>query len=452
MDIEPGIFRDIAKNIAEDNCVLFLGAGASIGTGEEEGAPSSEKLKNFLVEDLRCNYNYPSPDDLNKLSLDKVAECYEIKAGRINLLKMIVDQLRELKKPLKIHELIVKFPFKIIITANYDDLLEKQFEQDDKNYCCIYYQDENLTNCFNAWDYKTTLILKLHGCIRKRDFPLIISTRDYTKFLAKSSLVKSVLEYLVDHKVFLFMGYSLSDLNVRSVLFKFWKRTKPYNYSIQAEPVDKWNFTFWREQGISIFQADAVEFFEELLKHFTTDNLKKGLSFKFNPYIENFRMQTYDILEQKITLEFINDLKEKKVNTIDYEFNDEIIDIFIRSKNQKKLIPLIKNQDVEILEQISNLLKAESLYLDFEVLEAMINIFKETAEDGIKWTLLDFFYNKLSNEQLNSLKQPVIDFAISKTNIKTEIEFSEKIPFEPEKLDVRILCEKLLNWMEVDQT
>lgn len=451
MNIPSGIFREIAKNIAEDNCVLFLGAGASLGTGDEKGAPSSKDLKELLLDDLIKNYGFQKPDKIDNLSLDQVAESYDIKAGRKNLINVIADALKDIKKPLKIHELIVKLPFKIIITTNYDDLLEKQFEQAGKSICCIYYKEEDWSHSFSAWDDQTTLLVKLHGCVRRNDLPLIITARDYAEFLAESSLAKEILKYLVKNRTFLFVGYSLSDMDIRAaIFFKFWERTRPYNYSIQDEPIDSWKFSFWRDQGINIFQEDAVDFFEELLKYFTTDNLKKALTCKLHCYIENFRMQTYKIIEEKIALEFINDLKEKRAGDDDYEFRDDIVDIFIKPKHQKMLIPLIQSEDSEILGHILNLLEAPSIFLDYEILNTIIAVFKEASEDGIKHKLLEFFYNKLNDEQLNSVKDLIMNYANSDPVFKEYLQEAETSPFEPEKLGIRTLTEKLLSCLERD--
>ena len=76
---------ELIEQVAKGNCVLFAGAGISVGTHGQRGLPSGGELAQELAE--RCGYAEPA------LSLPEVTQYYELVSGRNNLVTFIRDRL-----------------------------------------------------------------------------------------------------------------------------------------------------------------------------------------------------------------------------------------------------------------------------------------------------------------------------------------------------------------------
>ncbi|HDD6904891.1 TPA: SIR2 family protein, partial [Staphylococcus aureus] len=96
-----------------------------------------------------------------------------------------------------------------IITTNYDNLLEEIFP----DYEVI--NGQQIIKEKKATDIGH--ILKIHGSI---DNPssLVISKKDYEEFNSKQIyLIAKLFTYFVEHPI-IFIGYSLNDSNIKSIL------------------------------------------------------------------------------------------------------------------------------------------------------------------------------------------------------------------------------------------
>ncbi|WP_337240261.1 SIR2 family protein [Proteus faecis] len=95
-----------------------------------------------------------------------------------------------------------------VITTNYDDLIERIFE----NYQTIVGHDVVTVNYTSYGE-----IMKIHG---SSDNPesIIINNEDYQQFYKRKKYVSAkLLTYFVEHPLF-FFGYSINDENIKSIL------------------------------------------------------------------------------------------------------------------------------------------------------------------------------------------------------------------------------------------
>jgi SIR2-like domain len=185
---------------------------------------------------------------------------------------------------------------RLFITTNYDDLLEKALaprqphliidrgshglwvsasgkapEQVPPTGDRIY----ELLNDEKTQAPSHPVLFKMHGSVDKIDPDrdcYLITEEDYVDFLGRDSgyYVPPYVSALMQGKDFLFLGYSLSDWNVRVILRKLLKRTTA------ARPVRCWAIVsgktqiaqqVWQAQNLNIYPMDLPEFAKELASH-----------------------------------------------------------------------------------------------------------------------------------------------------------------------------------------
>jgi hypothetical protein len=212
------ICSDIATLIQRDKLILFVGSGVSVGLG----LPSWEDLIDYMANDLN------EDKDLFKTHGDflMLAEYYKtLKNGDLSSfytwLKDRMNVSNEKLKNSEIHNLIVKLGIKTIYTTNYDKLIERSFHFHGKKPITIKKIDD-----LNK-DSEGIEIIKFHGDINDKD-SIVLTETDYFKRLDFNHILDIKFRADILGKSILFIGYSLSDINIRLLIFKFnqlWKES-----------------------------------------------------------------------------------------------------------------------------------------------------------------------------------------------------------------------------------
>jgi SIR2-like domain len=186
----------------------------------------------------------------------------------------------------------------LIITTNYDDLIEKAFKEvpydmiihvcDPKLGDCVFLQHHKRSKDGRRWVdtkprkvipnkldgidlSKTTVIYKMHGTIDRRDksnAQYVISEDDYIEFLTrmtKNTAIPSKVAEVFSTRHFLFLGYGLRDWNLRVVLNGI-QGTGASNYTswaIQYQPSDL-ESRFWEKRNVVVYDVDLRQFVTRL--------------------------------------------------------------------------------------------------------------------------------------------------------------------------------------------
>ena len=199
------------------------------------------------------------------------------------------------------HQYLAEIPAPLLIlTTNYDDLIERAFSNlnPPRPYDVVIhtseakYGEQILWRPFSASEpievnpnkldidlSETSVVYKMHGTVDRRKEGLdqyVITEDDYIEFLArmiKSKAIPSAFAQALQTRHFLFLGYGLWDWNLRVVLNRIekdvfqrskTKRTKDIKYwSIQSEvrPIEQ---RFWQERGVEVFEMEIEKFVEKL--------------------------------------------------------------------------------------------------------------------------------------------------------------------------------------------
>nr|WP_246717570.1 SIR2 family protein [Microvirga flocculans] len=254
---------------------MFAGAGVSMTVG----LPSWSTLVEHIAAELKLDLTDLQGADINHLTL---AEYYRFKQGSIGPLRSWMDRNwtipEEALKSSRVHELICRLDFPIVYTTNFDRNLETAFELHGKDYVKI----------VNAKDIALVSegvpqIVKYHGDFDD-DGSIVIAETDYLERLSFESPLDIKFRADALGKTILFIGYSMSDLNIRFLLHRLWKtwagsgyerdRPQSHVFMLRPNPVEQAVLEQWGlqvlterdcapEEALEVFLAKLCEAVEK---------------------------------------------------------------------------------------------------------------------------------------------------------------------------------------------
>jgi len=193
---------ELIDEIQRGNCVLFLGAGVSF----DAGMPSSQQLIRALGYDP------------NTVSLPTAAQRFEDERGRTALGNVVKREFEVATRFVQLgsYPFIVNIPqlSSLIVTTNYDKLLEKAFEQEEKTPQVVCREPE-----LPLMAGQPSTIVKLHGDIDQPD-TLVITQGDYQRLatrLREPAGFGSFLASLLSTRTVVFVGFSMADEDFRLI-------------------------------------------------------------------------------------------------------------------------------------------------------------------------------------------------------------------------------------------
>jgi hypothetical protein len=265
--VEEAVPDELARAVKERHAILFAGAGLSMNVG----LPSWQEFIDRMGEELGLDTdNLLGP----AVSYHTLAEYYRIKQGSIGALRSWMDRnwkvSDEKVRASKMHALIVELGFSIIYTTNYDRNIEAAFAAHRRDFVKV----------ANARDIAKTRegvaqIVKFHGDFDDDD-SLVITETDYFNRLAFDSPLDIKFRSDALGKTVLFIGYSMSDMNIRLLLHNLWRtwqtsgyakdRPKSFVFMARPNPMQKAVLEQW---GITALSGESDDP-EEALTGFLT--------------------------------------------------------------------------------------------------------------------------------------------------------------------------------------
>jgi hypothetical protein len=253
--VTQAIPEELVAAVRDRQAVLFAGAGLSMNVG----LPSWREFIEHLCQDLEV-----SPEDYlgPQVSYHTLAEFYRIRRGSIGALRSWMDRNWKVAEDQvaasKMHDLIVALDFPIIYTTNYDRNIEEAFSVRGKPFVKI----ANARDIARAGN-GVTQIIKFHGDFDD-DESLVITETDYFDRLAFDSPLDTKFRADALGRTVLFVGYSMSDLNIRLLLHNLWRtwrrsgyekdRPKSFVFMTSANPMQEAILQQW---GITALTGDS---------------------------------------------------------------------------------------------------------------------------------------------------------------------------------------------------
>ncbi|CAH3662028.1 SIR2 family NAD-dependent protein deacylase [Klebsiella pneumoniae] len=260
--------EQLLADYKKGNVILFVGAGVSMNLG----LPSWSQLVDHIATELGYD-----PDIYRTFgSALELAEYYKLKKGKIGPLRSWMDRMWhssdiDIKKS-KVHEYIAKANFPIIYTTNYDRWIETALSNYGKEYTKI-----SSVSDIAKIDNNKTQIIKFHGDFDD-DSSIVLDETSYFQRLEFETPLDIKFRSDVLGKSVLFIGYSLSDINIRLLFYKLsklWKQQKleeaqpkSYIFLPRPNPIQEEILEQWRIGMISSENDNPGESLEEFLKNF----------------------------------------------------------------------------------------------------------------------------------------------------------------------------------------
>lgn len=194
------MIEDMALALEREKLVIFVGAGVS----KNSGLPTWGQMVQVFAEKI----GYPMKGRLATEEYIKIPQyhyCLDESEGHAEYYALIRSMIPEDARPNLLDELIVSLRPKHIVTTNFDTLLD-QVARDYQ----IIREDKDLLTGISAH-----YLLKLHGDIRHPE-KLVFKEDDYLQYSETHRLMETFLKSLLIDHVFLFMGYSLNDYNLKT--------------------------------------------------------------------------------------------------------------------------------------------------------------------------------------------------------------------------------------------
>lgn len=199
--------KDLVEQIRPSNCVLVLGAGASIPSG----APSAAQLSRKIGEHFRV--------DSTGLTLSEVAGLVEAKQSRADLIDFVRLQFKHLKAKGAILNL-PQYEWKSIFSTNYDHLIEDSYAKAGRplkvfssNFDFTVHADPNAAKLF-----------KIHGTLEKdisdgHSSKMILTDADYDNTEDyREALFDRMRSDISPGSSVIIVGQSLGDRDLRDLV------------------------------------------------------------------------------------------------------------------------------------------------------------------------------------------------------------------------------------------
>jgi hypothetical protein len=301
-------YEIVSRGLTLGRVTPVIGAGANLTgrPGDAQFAPGGKYLPSGgeLARYLAAFFGYEGePNDLLRVS-QYIAVT---KGGTGQLYDVLHELFDHDYEPTRLHDFLAALPPALrargepqrgpplLLTTNYDDLLERAFDAVGEPYDLVVYVADGkdagkfrhrphagATKLIDAPESyveldpsRRSVILKIHGFVDRTQADLedaqdsyVITEDHYIDYLTRTDLERLVPVKLLKRLRkchFLFLGYSLHDWNLRAILHRIWAdREREFDsWSVQINP-DPLEAKSWERREVRIFDMPLDEYLDGL--------------------------------------------------------------------------------------------------------------------------------------------------------------------------------------------
>lgn len=295
------VYGPIIKALITGRLVPILGPGVNLcsrppGVDWQAGQylPSTNELSAYLA----ATFGYPLADSEN---LAKVSQYVSVMRD----VGPLYDELRPIfdadYPPTPVHQLLAAlpatlrklgypYPHQLLITLNYDDVLERSLQAAGEAYDTVTYvaeggrrgtfvhdpagelepipierPNEYLDLPIDQTAARRALILKIHGAIDRKnsDADSYVITEDhfinFAPHMDVAAIAPAPLLAFLKRSYFLFLGYDLSAWNLRTVLQRVFSPRRGYAWAVEPASTVV-SEKFWNRHNVDILDLSLEQF------------------------------------------------------------------------------------------------------------------------------------------------------------------------------------------------
>lgn len=302
-DRHPRRYRTVAQKIVRGGrFVVVLGSGVNVGCGNLPDA-------NKLAVELARQYDYPIRATGDRVDLTEVAEYVAVVEGPDILYGALQNHLSVDCDVSNVHRFLATLPsvterlgyprqHQLIVTTNYDTLLEQAFREAEEPFDLAVYvasgddkgkfvhipvegspERAEPTNSYDKFPFHDdgelwrTLIVKIHGAVTTHDTAhvwrdnFVVTEDNYIDYLSggeMSELVPVAILERLRRSHCLFLGYDIREWSLRVFLKRVWgAQIRNVSWTVQESP-DELEERLWKQAGIELIDEPVEQYIEGL--------------------------------------------------------------------------------------------------------------------------------------------------------------------------------------------
>ncbi|KAA8596893.1 hypothetical protein F0Z19_4472 [Vibrio cyclitrophicus] len=244
--------KNIKQANEDDRLAIFVGAGVSKSSDTDYiRLPSWSDLITELKSDLAIT------EELDYL---KLAQLYYLEFGEQTYNQTLKKYFPEDINPSSLHSAILKVSPRVIITTNWDCIIENAIEQEGYLYDTIC-TDKDLVSSTSPNKY-----IKIHGDFKNHN--IVFKEDDYLNYSRNFPLIENYIKSIFSTHTVIFLGYSYNDINLKHVMkwIQSHSSSAPPMYLVNFK-TDKPHESYLRNHGITTLVLDRKSYSIDEVQH-----------------------------------------------------------------------------------------------------------------------------------------------------------------------------------------
>ncbi|AZM95294.1 SIR2 family protein [Vreelandella venusta] len=194
--------KNIKQANEEDRLAIFVGAGVSKSSDTDYiRLPSWSDLITEIKSDLGVE---------GELDYLKLAQLYYLEFGEQTYIQTLRKYFPEDIVPSILHKKILNLSPRVIITTNWDCIIENAIEQEGYLYDTIC-TDKDLVKSTSQSKF-----IKIHGDFKNHN--IVFKEDDYLNYSRNFPLIENYIKSIFSTHTVLFLGYSYNDINLKHIM------------------------------------------------------------------------------------------------------------------------------------------------------------------------------------------------------------------------------------------
>ena len=312
-------YRDVVRALRQGNVVPVLGAGANLTGKADPGdaawngypdLPTGRQLARHLAREFE--YEGEAQDDLLRVS-----QYVAVRKGVGTLYGVLHDVFDDDYPWTPLHDFLAALPrsleergllrtYPLILTTNYDDLLERAMRRANQPFeLCVYVADgrpaergrfrhfdnEGNARLVDGGEEDLTVrlderpvVLKIHGFVQRRApasaDSYVITEDHYLDYLTRIDLTRLLPAPLYERLAnchFLFLGYSMRDWNLRAILRRLWTEDSidypSWSVQLRPDPLDR---ELWKARGVEVIDLPLDRYLRGLVERLEAEPARRA--------------------------------------------------------------------------------------------------------------------------------------------------------------------------------